>query len=425
MDFLYLLRVLMKKKWIILGAALTASLIAFIFTRNQEKKYKSFAQISTGFTVTDEIKVNAASDNFGAYNEADINFNNVLITAQSPTVISLLSYSLILHDLQDPNPFRQPSEKDRQSKVYQSINKLDAIRVFQQVERHETLNSFNAGDRELLKLLDMYDYDYKDILTNLAVYRLQRTDYIQIEFLSENPELSAFVVNTLYQQFLRYFRTVKSNRSLESIDTLRSLLDKKKQELDERNEQLRNEGILNVGQENSAKFEMILNQQQTQTDIETRQTADGYALQRVDQQLTAMGVNSTPGKPAPVNSNDELLTLRAAKDSAYLAYVTSGSTNDALRRKYETLKTEYNQKVASSVNNGTVISSTTGTPDQKTALLEKKSELEVALKAEAANIDAIQQRIGTLNVNLTKDASEGSRPAISHQRGRPRQQRIP
>lgn len=409
MDFLYLLRVLMKKKWIILGAALTASLIAFILTRNQQKKYKSFAQISTGFTVTDEIKVNATSDNFGAYNEADINFNNVLITAQSPTVISLLSYSLILHDLQDPNPFRQPSEKDRQSRVYQSLDKLEAIRVFSnKLEAMKPLNSFNSGDRQLLELLDMYDYDYKDILSNLTVYRLQRTDYIQIEFLSDDPELSAFVVNTLYQQFLRYFRTVKSNRSLESIDTLRSLLDKKKQELDERNDQLRNEGILNVGQENSAKFEMILNQQQTQTEIETKQTADSYALQRVEQQLAAMGVSSTPGKPAPVNSNDELLTLRAAKDSAYLAYVTSGSTNDALRKRYETLKTEYNQKVSSSVNNGTVISSSTGVTDQKTALLEKKSELEVALKAEAANIDAIQQRIGTLNINLTKDASKAA-----------------
>jgi succinoglycan biosynthesis transport protein ExoP len=409
MDFVYLFRVLLKKKWIILGAALTASLIAFIFTRNQEKKYKSFGQISTGFTVTEEIRVNPNNDNFGAYNEADINFNNVIITAQSPTVISLLSYSLILHDLQDPNPFRPVKEKDRQSKVYQSINKLEAIRVFSnKLEAMAPLNSFKSGDRELLELLDMYGYDYRDISSSLTVYRLQRTDYIQIEFVSENPELSAFVVNTLYQQFLRYFRTVKSNRSLESIDTLQSLLDRKKQELEERNEQLRNEGILNVGQENSAKFDMILNQNQTLTEIQTKQTADGYALQRVEQQLTAMGVNSTPGKPAPVNSNDELLALRAAKDSAYLAFVTSGSTNDGLRKKYENLKNEYNQKVASSVNNGTVVSSTTGATDGKTALLEKKSELEVSLKAEAANIDAIQQRIGTLNINLTKDASKAA-----------------
>lgn len=194
----------MKKKWVILGAALIAALIAFVFTRNQQKKYKSFAQISTGFTQTEEIRLNPTDDNGAAYNEADIKFNNVLITATSPTVISLLSYTLILHDLQSPYPFRHVSEKDRQSRTYQTLNKVDAIRVFSSnLESMSPLTPYRAGDRQLLELLDMYGYDYKDLISNLAVYRLQRTDYIQIEYLSDNPLLSAFVVNTLYQQFLK------------------------------------------------------------------------------------------------------------------------------------------------------------------------------------------------------------------------------
>lgn len=145
----------------------------------------------------------------------------------------------------------------------------------------------------------MYGYDYKDLISNLPVYRLQRTDYIQIEFLSENPELSAFVVNTLFQQFLRYYRTVRSNRSIESVDTLQSLLDRKKQELDAKNDQLRSEGIINVGQENGAKLDMIINQQQMLADIETKQTADNYALQQVNQQLAGMGVSTTRANRPP------------------------------------------------------------------------------------------------------------------------------
>jgi uncharacterized protein involved in exopolysaccharide biosynthesis len=309
MDFIYLFRVLMKKKWIILGAALIAAIIAFFFTRNQQKKYRSFAQISTGFTQSEEIRLNPTDDNGAAYNEADVKFNNVIITSTSPTVISLLSYTLILHDLQSPYPFRQVSEKDRQSRTYQSINKVDAIRVFSNnLGSMSPLTPYRAGDRQLLELLDMYGYDYKDLISNLPVYRLQRTDYIQIEFLSENPELSAFVVNTLFQQFLRYYRTVRSNRSIESVDTLQSLLDRKKQELDAKNDQLRSEGIINVGQENGAKLDMIINQEQMLADIETKQTADNYALQQVNQQLAGMGVSTTPGKPAAnATNNDELL----------------------------------------------------------------------------------------------------------------------
>jgi succinoglycan biosynthesis transport protein ExoP len=408
MDFIYLFRVLMKKKWIIFGAALIASLIAFIFTRNLQRKYKSFAQFSTGFTLTEEIRVTPNND-IPVFNGDEVKFENVVVTCTSPTVISLLSYSLILHDLESQHPFRTPKERDRQSQLYKSVDKSEAIRVFSnRLEAMTPLNSYKAEDRQLLEYLAMYEYDYKHLVYDLPVYRVQRTDYIQIEFLSENPELSAFVVNTLYTQFLRYFRTVKSNRSQESIDSLQSLLDKKKQELDARNDQLRNEGIVNVGQENGAKFEMIINQQENLSEIEAKQTADGYALQQVNQQLAAMGVATAPGKAAANSTNnDELLQLRAAMHNAFDAYINSGSTDENLKKKYENLKNEYNQKVAALQTNGTTIDPMTGT-DQKTKLLDKKNLLEVNLHAESANIDAINQRIASLNINLTKDASKAA-----------------
>ena len=397
----------MKKKWIIIGAALIAAIIAFFFTRNQPRKFKSFAQISTGFTQAEEIRLNPNNDNIG-YNEADVKFNNVLLTATSPVVVSLLSYTLALHDLETSSPFRYVSEKDRQSPIFQSINKADAVHtLMNHLEAMSPLNSYKEGDRQLLALLDMYNYDYRDLISNLAVYRIQRTDYIQIEFLSENPELSAYVVNMLYQQFLRYYRTVKSDRTIESIDTLRSLLDRKKQDLDAKNEQLRSEGIINVGQENGAKFEMILTQQQILTDIETKQTGDQYALKQVNDQLASLGVTPT-GKPATNNAaNDELLQLRTEMNKANADYIASGSTDEALKKKYENLKNAYNQKVAALQATATPVDPSTGT-DQKTKLLDKKSQLEVNLRAEAANIDAIQAKISNLNINLTKDASKAA-----------------
>jgi succinoglycan biosynthesis transport protein ExoP len=410
MDFIYLFRVLMKKKWIILGAALIASAIAFFFTRNQQRKYKSYAQFSTGFTQADEIKLNTNNDNLGGYNEAESKFNNVLLISTSQRVVNLLSYTLALHDLETQNPFRYISDKDRQSRTYQSINKADAIKQLStHLEYMSQLNSYSSADRDLLALLDMYRYGYKDIISNLSVYRLQRTDYIQIEFLSENPELSAYIVNSLYTQFLRYYRTVKSTNTIEGIDTLKSLLDRKKQELDAKNDQLRSQGIINVGQENGAKLEMILNQNQKLTELQTQQTADQYALDQVKQQLSSMGVSTAPAKVnTNATNNDELLRLRDAKDKAYQDYMASGSTDETLRKKYENLKNEYNQKVASSLDHGDVPTQETGGNDTKTKLIEKKNQLEVALRAETTSIEQIQGRIAGLNVNLTNDASKAA-----------------
>ncbi len=379
--------------------------------RNQQRKFKSFAQFSTGYTITDDIPVNPNTE-IPVFNGDEVKFNNVLVTTTSPTVISLLSYSLILHDLQSKTPFRIPSEKDRQSQLYREIDKSAAIRIFaNKLEAMTPLNSYRSEDRALIEFLTMYKYDYRDLVSDppLSIYRFQRTDYVQIEFVSENPELSAFAVNTLYTQFLRYYRIVKSTRSLESIDSLQSILDRKKQELDAKNEQLRSEGILNVGQENGAKLDIIINQKSSLTDWETKQRADQYALDQVKQQLASLGVSATTGKTNTTGTtNDELVTLRNSMRQAYQDYVNSGSSDETLRKKYEKLKDDYNQKVAASAsNNANPIDPATGT-DVKTRLLEKKSQLEVNLRAEAANIDAINGSIGGLQSTLTKDASKAA-----------------
>jgi len=102
MDFIYLFRILSKRKWIIIGSALLATICAYILTRNDAKKYRSVAQVSTGFTISDEIKV--ANDNFSFY-EADTKFNNAIVTCTSQSVVGLLSYALMLHDLENPRPF--------------------------------------------------------------------------------------------------------------------------------------------------------------------------------------------------------------------------------------------------------------------------------------------------------------------------------
>src|SRR4051812_8580156 len=101
MDFIYLFRVLLKKKWIIIGSAIIAATIAYFLTQHESKKYRSSAQISTGFTTTDE-QIHVGSDNSVPQVDAETKFNNVLVTFTQSSVVSLLSYNLILHDLTSP-----------------------------------------------------------------------------------------------------------------------------------------------------------------------------------------------------------------------------------------------------------------------------------------------------------------------------------
>ena len=87
MDFIYLLRVLLKRKWIILGAAVLAALLALYFTRNESKQYLSSAQISTGYAIKEVVSINPDFDPYAA----ETKFNNAIVTFSSDPVLSLLS----------------------------------------------------------------------------------------------------------------------------------------------------------------------------------------------------------------------------------------------------------------------------------------------------------------------------------------------
>lgn len=399
MDLVYLFRVLMKRKWLIIGSAVLAGLIAWFFTRNQPKYFRSRSRVSTGFTISDDIKVNPTSYSFY---EADTKFGNVIVTATSPSVTILLSYVLILHDLQSPKPFRVLTEEQKQSAAYKAITKEQAIAAFKdRLETMTMLTSFKPEEQKLLDYLDLYGY--KNIGNNLSVYRLDRTDYIQIDYVSENPELSAFVVNNIFQQFMRYYRGVRSSSSQESIDTLRSLMEKKKHDLDVKNALLGGQGLVDANLQSGSKLDLIANLEQVLTDEKGRLTMLQSSLLKVEQRLRNVG--STGTGTTRTNNNDELLALRKAKNEAYSEYLNSGSTDKALLDKYNRLNAEYQNKM---VNNNPV-SSSSASDDQKSAtrenLLNQKNDLEIDIEASNKNIRQIEAKIGGLKGTVVSDAS--------------------
>ena len=70
--------------------------VAYFFISKMDKQYKSVAQIATGFTTDDAVKLND-----GPSNPFDINtnFNNIIESMNSVPVLTLVSYRLIMHDL--------------------------------------------------------------------------------------------------------------------------------------------------------------------------------------------------------------------------------------------------------------------------------------------------------------------------------------
>ncbi len=61
----------------------------------------------------------------------------------------------------------------------------------------EPLSLYNKDENGLNELLISMNYDERSLRKNLTVDRDGESDFITLTFTSENPELSAFVVNSL------------------------------------------------------------------------------------------------------------------------------------------------------------------------------------------------------------------------------------
>ncbi len=396
MDFVYLLRVLLKRKWIIVGSAILAAFIAWYFTKDQPSEYRSIAQVSTGFTTNDVVSVNGENNFF----EADTKFNNAIVTFTSPTVMSLLSYSVILHDLENPSQaFRNLSNEQKQSDVYKAVDINHAKEVFNgKLNSMSVLTSYKPEEKKLIEFLRLYGYDYGSLASSLNVYRLERTDYIQIDYRSENPELSAFVVNNVYKDFVRYYKFIRTERTSESIDTLQSLLERKRQDRMEANQKIASTGLMNVDDANKSSFDLISSLQQTLDEEQDKLATSQIALRSVNKQL------GNAGGPAATVDNSEVLKLRNQMNAANQQYLNSGSTDQDALNRYNDLKAQYQNKIKS------VGAATGGSSSllDKSTLLQRKSDLEVSIEAAKLHIASLQGKINQLKGSVSSAASRSA-----------------
>lgn len=398
MDVIYFVKALLKKKWWIIISTIVAIVLSFVFTMDRAKLYVSNAQISTGFTINDDIKLRD-ENNVNLF-EADVKFNNVVETINSPTVISLLSYQLLIHDLTSAKPFRFLTEKDRRTPEYLQFNRVAGLQLARhKLDSLQMLTSYQPEERKLLEYMKLCKYDYESLRKRLNIGRLQRTDYIDMSFGSENPELSAFVVNTLYYEFTRYYRSMRSERSVENVGTFEALVNQKKTELDQKIDALRNykssEGLLNVEAASGNELGLISQLEKALLDEKATYNNLSSSLQSVNEQLAQMN----QGRAVYDNNNAEIVTLRKQLNQSNDEYQRGGSTDAELADKIKTQRAQLQRLMSSS-------SVATGKTVSKDELIQKKASLEADIKASTLNIASLQNKIGSLRGSVGSYANK-------------------
>lgn len=269
-EFFKLLR---KHLNLLIIIPLVTIIVSFFLVKNLADKYISSAQIATG--IVDQSRHLLDADPSGAAKEQSIahEFSNLIEIMKLKTLINQVSYQLILHDLTESVPFKP------HSKLFLSMNgaaREHAVQLFtDKFNSRQPLSYYNEDEEGLNELLRSMKYDERSLRKDLYINRDEDSDFITVSYESNNPQLSAFVVNILCKQFIDYYtHTVRQNET-DAVNYLAKLLDEKRTALNTKTKQLQDykikNGIINLDEQSKSIFDQIMifndRKQQAEKDV--------------------------------------------------------------------------------------------------------------------------------------------------------------
>ena len=401
MDLVYLLKVLGRKKWFLIIVPLLAFVLSFLLTSNMPKEYVSKAQLSTGFTSGETAYY---EEDFNI-KDANVKFANVIQTMRSPIVVNLLSYKLLIHELNE-KPFKNLSEEE-----FDHINnelgfkftskEIDTITsvLNKKLNNFELLNGYEQDEKIIQELLKSYEYNYKNLTESLEIYRLGSSDYIEIRYKSNNPFLSAYVVNNLANEFIKYYDHSKSFKTNNSLNYYAKLLEEKKKTLDSNNQELNQlkteSNIINPGA-SETKLEQIKEYELKKENYREEINSALIKLEALNEKIENFNNNNN------TSSNQRIVELREKINELRKVKLEQENENPEIESTLSQLRQELTyemSKLSVGQNN---------TNEDLNDLQNRKDEVELQLKIARNNLYSINRTLNNLRANVTGLASKES-----------------
>ncbi len=243
MEVQYYLNILWRRKWIILLAMILSAVIAYVFVQFKSSVYKSNSIISTG--VIDYTGISTKNKNaYMQQLQIEMRFDNLLEFMTSRQCINLLSFALVHHDLEalesGEKTFKAKEEINFSGIDENNLSYLSDLLVELMANKTPT---FENPEDELYfnKVAKILGYDLYVIKTgHLSITRVGSTDYLNVEYQSNDPDLSYFGANTYIHSFINYFESIRAGIDAGTVSYLQEQVDTRKKDLDDKLDALKN-----------------------------------------------------------------------------------------------------------------------------------------------------------------------------------------
>jgi Mrp family chromosome partitioning ATPase len=396
MDIIYLFKVLLRRKWTILFCLALGLLGGLLFRIIVPREYISTAQYSTGFAQTQKVSLQLTE--IFDVNQIEFRINNVIETFKSPVVLAMVSYDLMLHDLDSQHPFRILKDKLKKDTAFTNADIPKARLILRdKLSNLKLLATYDLQDKRVENLINLYGYDEENILKKLTVASVPKTDYLNVSFSSENPELSAYVSNKIGVKFKDFFSSLSSTTTKESLYKLDSLRESKHREVDtlrSRLQRFRDKiGTPNPGDAATAAMSAVQELTSSLTAQQANQNDYRQRLASVNEQLKEINANpaAISGLPSSGSHGDEILVLRRANEDLASKLALKGGVDQNLQKQIDDNINKINQ--LSRGSSLQLASPGQRAAERKEQLIRDKLDLQSAIASTADNIEMYKSRL--------------------------------
>ncbi|HQS22813.1 MAG TPA: hypothetical protein PLC18_01280 [Sediminibacterium sp.] len=366
-----------------------AVFITYFLVRKLPDTFKSRSRISTGLVDQSQqfLEKNSGQDE----NKASQQFSNLIEMNRLKRNFDQVSFQLMVHDLTSNKPFRPLS------KLVTEIGpeaRAHALEVFKaHIASKQPLSLFDKDQFGINQLLISMGYDEATLQKKVFIYRVNNSDFIDFEYESENPFLSAFVINTLISEFIDFYSSYIKGNQEKAVNFLDMLMKKKFDSLSAKTRLLRDykirNRVLNLNEQAKSLYMQI-------ADFESRlqvakKDVESYegAIKGIDQKFSPQDRRYL--ESVVVDINQSVLATRERLRVVTNDLVKS-NFDPKIKQKQDSLKALLEQQVLQSTDRLLV-----SPLANKQLLVQQRFNLEIALDQSKSSIAPLSDELRRLN----------------------------
>lgn len=388
MDIKSFLKLVNKYKWVLILVPIIAVIITYFLVQNLPKQYSSETQISTGLLDPSKKVISNETTDFFKVSQQ---FSNIMEKFKMKKIINILSYNLILHDLEQPRvAFRKYSEK------IDSLNagqRQEVINLYKQKLATKSVLTLadNDGKFKLYDIIESMGYGEELLKKEIDINHTENSDYINVEYVSENPNLSAFVVNNLATEFITNYSSDVSSNQNNSIRLLDSVLKQKELVMNDKNGSLstfkRSKGVLNLSEQSASVYAQISQYESQRADAIRQIQSNQGAIATIESKLR--GSDSFVNGSSRAD-NREIVSLKKERELANNAFIEN-NFRASDQKRVDSLTRLINSKSNQNSDDNVLDPRTS-----KQALVTQKLNLEIAMQQAKSSMRSIDQELSVL-----------------------------